>query len=140
MAVVPLALTTMTPNGAVLNQAGTTIDANAVTFGADITLVTTAVPAVGNIDRMILYVQNTLAAPATVTVRAGANTTGDPNSPAFEHGKGDLVTGNLNANTGTAFIGPFEVARFMGPTGVVHVDFSAGMTGAIWAIMLPRAF
>lgn len=137
MARTNLPLTTMTPNSAVLNNAGTAIDqANGMT----IALPTTGIPAAPQSDTVILYVQNTAGSTKTVTVRAGGNTTGDPNSPAFRAGLGDLVTGNLNATTGTAFIGPFDPSRFQQSDGSLSVDFSAGTTGTIWAIVLPKRF
>jgi hypothetical protein len=136
MARTNLPITNLTANGAVLNSAGTTIDA---TNGMNIALTSSGIPAAGNADRLVLYVQNTTASTKTVTVKAGANTTYD-NVPAFQAGKGDLTTGNLSANTGTAFIGPFEVARFVQPDGSVNVDFAASMTGTVWALLLPRAF
>jgi hypothetical protein len=135
MARTSLPVTSLTANNAVLNNAGTAIDA---TNGMTIAIPTNTIPAGGNIDRLVLYVQNSTASTKTVTVRAGVNTS--PGSPAFEAGKGDLVTGNLTASTGTAFIGPFEVARFIQPDGSVSVDFASSMTGTIWALLLPRAF
>ena len=132
-----LPLMTLTANGAVLNNAGTAIDA---TNGMNIAIPSNVIPGNGSLERLVLYVQNSFAGTKTVTVRAGANTTGNPNSPAFEAGKGDFTTGNLTASTGTAFIGPFEVARFVQPDGSVNVDFAASMTGTIWAVFLPRAF
>ncbi len=124
-------------NGAVLNNAGTAIDA---TNGMNIVMPTGDIPADASMDRLILYVQNTTASTKTVIVRAGANSTSYPNVPSFEAGKGDLTTGNLTASTGTAFIGPFEVARFAQPDGSINVDFAASMTGTIWAVLLPRSF
>lgn len=135
MARTNLPVTALTGNGAVLNSAGTAIDA---TNGMTIALASNAIPAAASADRLILYVQNSTASTKTVTVRAGANTS--PGSPAFEAGKGDITTGNLTASTGTAFIGPFEVARVIQPDGSVSVDFAASMTGTIWAILLPRTF
>ncbi len=137
MARTNLPLTSLTANSAVLNSAGTAVDA---TNGMNIQIPTNAIPAGGTADRLVLYVQNTTASTETVIVRAGANTTGDPNSPAFRAGQGDLTTGNLNASTGSAFIGPFDPSRFVQPDGSINVDFASGMTGTIWALLLPRAF
>lgn len=147
MARTALPLTNMVPNGAVLNNAGTAIDA---TNGMWVTIPTNLIPAGPDVDRLILYVQNTFAGTKTVTVRAGITTGGGvaypgtaetmPWVPGFEAGKGDLVTGNLSASTGTAFIGPFEVARFINQDGSLNIDFAAGTTGLIWALMLPRVF
>lgn len=136
MARTNLPATTLTPNSAVLNNAGTAIDA---TNGMNLQLPTTAIPAAPQADTVVLYVQNTTASTKTVTIRAGANTT-YLNVPAFEAGKGDLTTGNLTATTGTAFIGPFEVARFEQNDGSLNIDFAAGMTGNIWALVLPKRF
>lgn len=147
MARTALPLTTMTPNGAVLNQAGTAIDA---TNGMFITYSTTGFPAAGQPDSLVLYVQNTTASTKTVTVRAGTTTGGGavqpgtaatyPNVPAFQSGKGDLTTGNLTATTGTAFIGPFDPARFVQQDGTLNIDFASGMTGTVWAVQLPKRF
>ena len=148
MARTNLPLTTLTSNGAVLNQAGTAIDqAN----GMYIAYVTTGVPAFGSLERLVIYATNTFAGTATITVRAGLYTTSTPvfasmvklgylNVGAFEAGKGDFVTGNLTASTGVAWIGPLEVARFLQGDGGIALDFSASMTGLIWAFALPRAF
>ena len=153
MARTTLNATVMTPNSAVLNNAGTAIDA---ANGMTIPLPSTGFPAAPGPDTMVLYVQNTTASTQTVKVRAGVNSgtlgapyagastdpyTGvDPNAPAFRGGLGDLITGNLNATTGTAFIGPFDVSRFVQNDGSVAVDFSSGMTGTVWAILLPKRF
>jgi hypothetical protein len=137
MARTALPLTSLPGNSAVLNSAGTSIDA---TNGMVVTIPTNTIPAGGNIDRLVLYVQNTAAATKTVTVKASTNTTASPDSPAFEAGKGDLTTGNLSANTGSAFIGPFEVARFLQHDATLQVDFASGTTGSIWAVLLPRTF
>lgn len=136
MARTNLPLTNLTANGAVLNQAGTPIDA---TNGMNVQLPTTNIPASAFEDRLVLYVQNTTAATETVTVRKGANAN-YLNVPAFRAGAGDVVTGNLTATTGTAFLGPFEAARFMQADGSLNIDFSAGMTGNVWALLIPRAF
>jgi hypothetical protein len=137
MARTNLPLLKLAGNAAALNNAGTAIDqANGMT----IALASGAIPAQSGADRLILYVQNTAGSTKTVTVKAGGNTTNDPSSPAFLAGKGDLVTGNLSATTGTAFIGPFEAARFCQSDGSVSIDFSSGATGTIWAVLLPKYF
>lgn len=127
-----------------LNDAGTAIDA---TNNMNVALGSSAIPAGSKSDYLIIYVQNTTASTQTVTIKAGDNTN-YKNVPAFEAGKGDLTTGNLTASTGTAFIGPLEVARFVQsgaagsdqPAGSVNVNFSSGMTGKVWALLVPRAF
>lgn len=131
-----LPLTTLTANGAVLNNAGTAIDA---TNGMNIAITSTGVPAPGSSDEIILYVQNSTSSTKTVTVRAGVGG-GATAGPAFRSGIGDLVTGNLTATTGTAFIGPFDPSRFLQTDGSINVDFASSMTGTIWAIQKPRSF
>jgi hypothetical protein len=128
MARTALPLTNLTANGAVLNNAGTAIDA---ANGMAVTIPTTAIPSAGNLDRLVLYVQNTFAGTKTVTVKAGVN------PPAFRAGLGDFTTGNLTASTGTAFIGPFDISRFIQADNTVNIDFAASMTGTIWALLLP---
>jgi hypothetical protein len=142
MARTNLPLTSLTANSATLNNAGTAIDA---TNGMNVALSSSAIPSAASADRLVFYVLNTTASTKTVTVRKGDNTA-YLNVPAFEASKGDLTTGNLNATTGSAFIGPFELARFVQsggagadqPAGSINVDFAAGMTGTIWAILLPK--
>jgi len=127
-----LPLTTLTPNSAVLNNAGTAIDA---ANGMTIALPSNAIPASPDAEQLILYVTNTFAGTKTVTVRAGTS-----NPPAFRGGLGDLTTGNLTASTGTAIIGPFDSARFIQSDGSISVDFAASMTGLIWAEIVPARF
>jgi hypothetical protein len=136
MARTNLPTTTLTPNSAVLNNAGTAIDA---TNGMNIALTSNTVPAAGGADTLVLYVQNTTASTKTVTVRAGVGGGATPGA-AFRSGLGDLVTGNLTASTGTAFIGPFDVSRFVQTDGSINVDFASGMTGTVWAVLLPKRF
>jgi hypothetical protein len=133
-----------------LNDAGTAIDS---TNNMNIALPSTGIPASGFEYELLIYVQNTTASTQTVTIKAGDNTN-YKNVPAFRAALGDLVTGNLTASTGTAFIGPLESARFVQsgaqgvqppgtpdqPAGSVNINFSSGMTGKVWAILLPRAF
>jgi len=128
MARTALPLTSLTANGAVLNQAGTAIDA---ANGMVVTIPTTAIPSGGSLDRLVLYVQNSFAGTKTVTVKAGAN------PPAFRSGVGDFTSGNLTASTGTAFIGPFDISRFIQADNTLNIDFAASMTGTIWALLLP---
>ena len=144
MARTALPLTSLLANSFQVNLAGTAVDqAN----GMVITLTTTGVPAPGSFERVILYVQNSTASTQTVTVRKGANPA-YLNVPAFRAGKGDLVTTNLTATTGTAWIGPLDPSWFEQPdvssppvgNPQLFIDFSAGMTGTIWAFLLQRAF
>lgn len=136
MARTNLPLTNLTANGAVLNNAGTAIDA---TNGMNIQLPTNTVPAPGDADHLVLYVQNTTAATKTVTVRAGVGGGPTP-GPAFRSGLGDFVSGNLSATTGTAFVGPLDPSRFLQTDGSINIDFASGTTGTVWAVLVPRAF
>jgi hypothetical protein len=141
MARTNLPLTKMDPKAPTLNNAGTAVDA---ANGMNIALASSAIPSAASGDRLVLYVLNTTASTKTVTVRAGAGIgapsgfgTGYP-VPSQEQGLGDLVTGNLTATTGSAFIGPFDTARFIQTDGSINVDFTASMTGTIWAVLLPK--
>lgn len=136
MARTNLPLTNLVGNGAVLNNAGTAIDA---TNGMNIAFPGTAVPAGGSTDDLVLFVENTAAATKTVIVRAGVGGGATP-GPAFRSGLGDYTTGNLTATTGTAFIGPFDPSRFVQLDDSLNIDFAAGTTGTIWALRVPRAF
>ena len=144
MARTALPLTTLLGNASQVNLVGTAVDqAN----GMVVTITTTGVPAVGSLDRIIFYVTNTFAGVNTVTIRKGANPA-YLNVPAFRAGKGDLVTANLTASTGTAWIGPLDPSWFEQPdvssppvgSPQIFVDFSATMTGVIFAFLLQRAF
>lgn len=143
---------TLTINGSIVNMLndGTNFTAVDNTNGMSVAIPTTAIPAGGNIDRMILLVLNTNGTGRTVTVRAatpdgGVTKTGAGTSnpaftyPSFLAGKGDLTTSAMTATTGLGIIGPFEVARFIQPDGTISIDFS-GATGFIAALLLPRAF
>src|SRR5215472_8717105 len=141
MARTNLPVTLLDPKSPTLNNAGTAIDA---ANGMNIALASSAIPSRPGADRLILYVQNTRASTKTVTVRAGAGVAAPSNFgygypvPSQEQGLGDLVTGNLTASTGTAFVGPFDAARFIQTDGSINVDFASSMTGTIWAVLLPR--
>ena len=144
MARTNLPLTSLASEGVVLNYSTTAIDA---TNQMNVALPSTGIPASAVEDRLIFIVTNTTASTQTVTIKAGDNTT-YANVPAFRAGKGDLVTGNLNATSGTAIIGPLESSRHVQsggagadqPAGSVNVNFSAGMTGTIVALLIPRSF
>lgn len=133
MARTNLPLSTFT-SGADLNDAGTSVDqAN----GMNIALASTAIPAVNGSEDLFLYVTNTAAATHTVTIRKGVGGGATPGA-AMRSGLGDYTTGNLNANTGTAFIGPLDSMRFAQSDGSINLDFDSGFTGKIWALLVPR--
>jgi len=141
MARTNLPVTLLDPKSPNLNNAGTAIDA---ANGMNIALASSAIPSRPGADRLVLYVTNTFAGTKTVTVRAGAGVAAPTNFgyaypiPSQEQQFGDLVTGNLTASTGTAYIGPFDAARYIQPDGSINVDFAASMTGLIWAVLLPK--
>lgn len=129
MARTSIPVNNLASNGILLNDAGTAIDA---TNNHVIDLKSGAIPAGAGPDRLILYVKNSTGSTKTVTVKAGDN------PPSFRAGLGDLTTGNINATTGTAVIGPFDPARFLQDDGTILLDVASGMTGTIWAFLLTR--
>jgi hypothetical protein len=120
--------------GADLNDAGTAID---VTNGMYIDLTSTAIPAANGSEDLFLYVTNTDGSTHTVTIKAGVGG-GATAGAAFRSGLGDFTTGNLNATTGNAFIGPLDSSRFVQLNGRIYVDFDAGAAGKIYALLIPR--
>jgi hypothetical protein len=148
-----LPLKTLAINGSIVNMLndGTNFTAVDNTNGMSISIPTTAIPAGGNIDRLVLLVLNTNGTGRTVTIRGatsdgGAAKTGagSGSGPAFTYpsflgAKGDLTTSAMTATTGLGIIGPFDVARFIQPDNTISIDFS-GATGFIAALLLPRVF
>jgi hypothetical protein len=129
MARTNLPLTALAANSSVTQPAGTTIDqAN----GMNVVLASTAVPAAGSSQHLILQVTNSAATSKVVTLRAGVN------PPAMRSAIGDLSV--TIATTATAFIGPLEPGRFVQTDGSVNVDFATGTTGTINALLVPRNF
>lgn len=124
-AIVPRALVA---NGNLNGAAGaTTIDAALVTNGV---VVENCEP-----ERTLIRVTNTEASTNVVTVRAGDN------PPALAAGQGDLAV-TVAATTGVQYLGPFESGRFLqggADAGDLHIDFEAGMTGAIDILLIPKA-
>ena len=132
MARTALPATTLAPNSAIVAPAGTAIDqAN----GMNVAVVTTAIPTAPNTQQMVLFVVNTVAAAKNVVIRAGASTY---NTPAFRAAIGDLTV-TVGAS-GSAYIGPFESARFAQADGSLNIDFGAAMTGTITAFLVPQRF
>ncbi len=121
-AVVPRALVA---NGGLNGATGTTtIDSTLVTNGV---VIAAAEP-----ERTVFRVTNTEGSTNTVTVRAGDN------PPGLAAGQGDLVV-TVAASTGVQYIGPVESGRFLQADGSMEIDFETGMTGAIDALLIPRA-
>lgn len=116
--------TVLGPNSATVDPAaGDTIDPTLVTNG----VIISGVP----LEELIVVVDQQTAARDDITIRAGAN------PPALEAGQGDLVQELDEDEVG--WFGPFTSARFAQADSSLHVDFSAGTTGSIWAYHIPRS-
>jgi len=127
MARTNLPLTDLAGNAGVV-ESTTAID---VANGMNVAVTSEAIPAKGEAEDVILIVDNTAAGAENVIVRAGAGPV-----PAFRASLGDLTVSVAAGST--AFIGPFETARFAQSDGSLNVDFGAGMTGTIVALRVPR--
>jgi len=129
MARTNLPTTALLANNGINAPAGTAIDqAN----GMNVALASGAIPAASSADRVVLYVNNTFAGTKVVTIRAGAT-----QPPAMRAGIGDL---NYTAQaSGASYLGPFEVGRFVQSDGSLNIDFAAGITGTIAALLVPRS-
>src|SRR6266566_4959998 len=126
MARTNLPLSNLVANGSLADPAGTAIDqAN----GMNVAIPTTAIPSGPHMDKLLLRVANTAAAPHNVTVGKGSD-----KALAFRAGIGDLVVSVTNATT--KWIGPFEIARFAQPDGSLNIDTDAGTTGTITAFIV----
>lgn len=130
MARTNLPQTVLSPTAGVVNPSTTAIDA---TNGMNLALASEGVPAGPNSTGVTLVVSNTFAGAKHVIVRAGAS-----NPPAFRAAIGDLSV-NVGQNQ-TAYIGPLEWARFCQSDGSLNIDFDAGTTGTILALVAPRSF
>lgn len=123
MARTALSYSNLVANGSLTEPAGTTLNAGS----GNGHVIAKAEP-----ERTILRVANTTASIKTVTVKAGQY------PPAWAAGQGDLTV-SLAANTGVAYIGPFESGRFVQKDGSLLVDVEAAMTGTIIAFLEPKA-
>jgi hypothetical protein len=92
------------------------------------------VPASAGLEHAVLIVSNTAAAAKNIIVRAGVGGGITP-GPAFRSGLGDLVI-PIPAGA-TRWLGPFDSARHMQLDGSVNLDFEAGFTGNITAVLVP---
>lgn len=115
-----VAITALASGTAAAQPAGTAIN---VTNGAN-------VAAVGDTSRILVRVTNTHSSPHDVTFKAGAT-----NPPAARGGLGDLVVTVANASEQIVVL---ESARFVKADGSIDVDFSAGFTGIVSAVRLPK--
>ncbi len=126
-----LTVTTLTPNGGVLQPAAQTLtQAN----GQSIAIPATKIPSSPDIDSMLLIVANTAAAPHNLIVRAGVGGGVTP-GPAQRAGLGDLTVVITNATT--QWIGPLDPSRFSQADGSINLDEDAGFTGNIQVILMP---
>ena len=98
--------------------------------GMNLALASSAIPSAANTDKLVLVVDNTAAGAHNFILRAGAS-----NPPAFRAGLGDLTI-SVGATT-TVYIGPFDYARFVQSDGSLNIDFDAGTTGTIQALLVP---
>lgn len=130
MARTTLPQTVLSPTAGVVNPSTTAIDA---TNGMNLALAAEGVPAGPNSAGVTLVVNNTFAGAKHVIVRAGA-----ANPPAFRKDIGDLSISI--AQNQTAYVGPLEWARFAQSDGSLNIDFDAGTTGTILALVAPRSF
>jgi hypothetical protein len=127
MARTAIPLTLLTANNGINGPAGTAVDPTNGHY----------VDCTGLSGRVILWVNNTVAATKTVTVKAGAS------PPAFRKDLGDMVY--TAQASGTSYVGPLEAARFLqapggtdgGTGGRIFIDLGAAITGNIAALFLP---
>ena len=140
------AISTLAFNAGQAVGAGTTIDATAVSDGmyiAGADLEPESLPANKGADLLVLIVTNTAAADHAITIDKGGT---EPDSsfspwPAFRASLGDLAVTVTHDSTGaTPFvIGPLETSRFKQTNGDINIDLASGFTGAITALLLPKA-
>lgn len=128
MARTNLPVTAMTANNTTALSTTAVDQAN----GMNLALASTAIPSPATSDELVLVVDNTAAGSHNLIIRAGAS-----NPPAFRSGIGDLTLA-VGATT-TLYAGPFDWARFCQSDGSLNIDFSAGFTGTIQALLLPRS-
>ena len=140
------AISTLTFNAGKAVGAGTTIDSTAVSDGmyiAGADLEPETLPANKGADLVVLIVTNTASGDKVFTVDAGGT---EPDSsfspwPAFRAALGALaVTVTHDSGGATPFvIGPLETSRFKQPNGDINIDLASGFTGAVTALLLPKA-
>lgn len=126
MARTNLPLTTLTQDGGAVAPATTAVD---VANGMNIALASSAIPAGPNPLSLVIVFNQTFAGAKNIIIRAGAN------PPSFRKDKGDL---QVSANAQVAYVGPFDPARYLQTDGSLNVDFDAGTTGTVLALLLPH--
>ena len=126
-----LTVTTLVPNGGVLQPAAQTLtQAN----GQSIAIPATKIPSSPDIDSLLLIVANTAASPFAFIVRAGVGG-GVTAGPAQRAGLGDLSVTVTNATT--QWIGPLDPSRFSQADGSINTDQAVGFTGTVQVILMP---
>src|SRR5260221_4889721 len=126
-----LTVTTLTPNGGVLQPAAQTLTkAN----GQNIDMRAAKIPSSPDIDSLLLIVANTAGSPFAVIVRAGVGG-GVTAGPAQRAGLGDLSVTVTNETS--QWIGPLDPARFSQADGSINTDQAAGFTGTVQVILMP---
>lgn len=134
MARTNLPLSTLVANNSIAAPAGTSVD---VANGMNVVIPTSTIPATPDLNNLVLVVNNTFAGSKVVTIRAGVGGGVTP-GPAFRSGMGDLAITVVASST--AYIGPLETARYAQLDGSLNIDFAAGTTGTITALIMPERF
>lgn len=120
MARTAVTVTTLTANAATTEPAGTTADPtndHSIDPG-------------GPTDLLLIRLANTNGTDRVATIVAGTS------PPALNSGQGDLAV-TVPATSGVRWIGPLESARFIQPTGLIHVDLAASFAGTVTAYKVP---
>jgi hypothetical protein len=126
MARTNLPLTNLTADNGIQEPAGTTVDP---VNGMNVQIPSTGIPAQYELDGVILLATNTAAVAENIIIDAGVL------PPAHRAGLGPLT---LSVAAGkTEVIGPLSSARFSQSDGSLNIDFAAGFTGTIIALMRP---
>lgn len=120
MAIKTCAVTALTSGTGVLTPETTAITA------ADTVNITGGA---GGSSRLLLILNNTAAAEKEITIKAGAN------PPALRQSLGDLVVKLAEKTTQLIVV---ESARHANADGTISITFSAGTTGFISAVRLPK--
>lgn len=123
-----LSITNLTANSGIDIPVGVPIDQS---NGMILTITTSAVPTVPNVNNLVFFVQSTSASDQVMTINAGDN------PPSLRAGLGSIAV-TIHAASGGAFVGPLEAARFLSKTDTVTIDFDSGSQGYITALMLPK--
>jgi len=125
MARTAITVTSITPNTATADVAGTTIDA---TNSHVITP-----PSGCTVEELFIRVKNTTASTKVATVKAGDN------PPATDAGAGDLAISLTDgSSTPTVKFVSLGSSRFVQSDGTINIDIDASMTGTITCFRIPR--